>query len=85
MAGSSSDGVLVCLRCSNMGWVWPIFIPTIPNNNQLPKKRDPKQPKWAQILHFFASFFGFVFLGFEPNNNVVGQDNPQFRANENIA
>ena len=34
-------------------------------------------------LHFFLQ--GFVLLGFEPNSNVVGQDNPQLpRANENI-
>ena len=66
-------------------WVgFGYFYSPDPQKNQFGRKnRTQNGPNGPRSPIFF--FNGFGFLGFEPNSNVVGQDNPQLpRANENI-
>ena len=47
------------------------------------KKRAQNRAKMPISSNYF--WIGLAFLGLEPNNNSVGQDNPQLpRANEHI-
>ena len=49
----------------------------------LQKNRTQKRTKTPMFFHFF---YWVCFWGFVPNNNYVGQDNPQLPlANEHIA
>ena len=72
-----------CLRSSNYGWVWPISIPPVPKNNQLPKNRTQNRTKMPISSIFFIAF---AFWGLEPNKIYVVQDNPQLPlANERLS
>lgn len=75
----------VCSDPTMVGFGLFLFPPSQKKStSQITGSQIPNRTKVSISFHYFG--VGFVFLGIEPNNNVVGKDNPHLpRANKNIA